>query len=377
MILLPLFFTTVMGFMIGGNRTSAPRKIPVWLVDEDGSAYSRLVADQLRSSSGLSLKEGSLDQAKSSVSKGASSAAVVLPSGLSEALSSGQTVEIRILSLSDISQLVAVEQAVRGAAARLASNAVAADYTVRALLEKGRAPAGDISVWQKAFDEADKTWEAGVPIAVKTEEALAGGQAPRGLTGMTQTSMGFTVAFVMFTLVLGAGSILEERKAGTWGRLLTTPTSKASILGGKLLGAYMTGVAQVLVLVLFGRFVLGVDWGRSVLGATLVLAAFLFAVTGLGLFMAGLVRTSAQLQAAAPIVITSTSMLGGAYWPLEIVSKPMQAAALLTPQGWAMEGLTALIARGADLTAVAAPVAVLIGFGILFFSLGLPRVRFE
>lgn len=377
MIILPLFFTTVMGFMIGGNRTSAPRRMAVWLVVEDASAYSRVVADELRSSPGLSVKEGSLDEAKSSVSRGFSTAVVVLPSGFSEALSSGQTAEIRILSLSDTNQLAAVEQAVRGAAARLASNAVAADYTVRALAEKGLVPAGDFTAWQQAFDQADKTWVAGEPITVRTEEVLAGGEKRRGLTGTTQTSMGFTVAFVMFTLVFGAGSILEERTVGTWGRLLTTPTSRASILGGKLLGTYITGVVQALLLVLFGKFALGVDWGRSVLGVTLVLAAFLFAVTGLGLFMASLVRSPAQLQAAAPIVIVSTSMLGGAYWPLEIVSKPMQVAALFTPQGWAMKGLTALIARGADLSTVVAPVAVLLGFGILFFGLGLPRVRFE
>lgn len=45
------------------------------------------------------------------------------------------------------------------------------------------------------------------------------------------------------------------------------------------------------------------------------------------LLIAGIVRTFQQQQAVSALVVTSTSMLGGLFWPIEIVSPLMQSVA--------------------------------------------------
>ena len=67
--------------------------------------------------------------------------------------------------------------------------------------------------------------------------------------------------------------------------------------------------------------------------------------------------------------------LGGLWWPLEVVGPFMRQVAYVVPTGWAMEGVNALLAFGADAWDVA-PFAL--GFLALFavtFPLAARRLR--
>ena len=88
---------------------------------------------------------------------------------------------------------------------------------------------------------------------------------------------------------------MQEREEGTLRRLVTMPMSKGTILFGKLLGVFVSGMIQMGILVLVSRFVMGVNWGNSWLGLLIVLLAFAFCITALGTLIAALVRTMQQL----------------------------------------------------------------------------------
>ena len=69
--------------------------------------------------------------------------------------------------------------------------------------------------------------------------------------------------------------------------------------------------------------------------------------------------------------------LGGAWWPIEIVPTWMQKIALMLPTGWAMRGFQDIIVRGLGLQEILLEAVVLIGFGLLFLSIGIWRFRYE
>ena len=56
--------------------------------------------------------------------------------------------------------------------------------------------------------------------------------------------------FLMYTVSYGGRSILAERAQGTLPRLMISPTQTAQVLGGKVLGIFFMGVAQVGILIL-------------------------------------------------------------------------------------------------------------------------------
>jgi len=185
------------------------------------------------------------------------------------------------------------------------------------------------------------------------------------------------VMFALFFVVAGAGAILQEREDGTLRRLMVTPLPRGAILAGKLLGVYITAIIQFSILVLVGQFAFGVDWGASPAALVLMILAFSFSITALGMLIAALVRSYAQIDAISTLIIIPLSGLGGAMWPLEIVPAFMQRIALYVPTGWAMRGFHDIITRGLGLDAVLQEAGMLVLFGIVFLAIGVWRFRYE
>ena len=376
-LVMPIGFTWIMGQFMGGGRSISeePVRLPVQYVDADRSDLSRRLVALLGEDGRLTLTEAA-DRATATeaVLAGKLAGAVIVPQGFAAAVrGGGPQIAVDVVAITGDARAAALRSAVAMVNVRLAANAGAAEAVVQGLKSAGRNPVD--ADWDKAFTAADALWQQAPPIAMRAETAT-GGQV-FDLTGNMHVSMGFLLAFLAFTVAFSAGSILEERQSGTWGRLLTTPTSRRSIVGGKLIGTLLLGLGQIVLMVVFGQLVMGVPWGRSPLGATLVLGGFLWATVGIGVMLAGFVKSSAQLGAVVPIVMSSTAMLGGCYWPLEIVPRPMQIVGYITPHAWAMQGLTDLMARHQPVSAVLVPVLVLFAFGAVGFGVGISRVRYE
>jgi ABC-2 type transport system permease protein len=189
--------------------------------------------------------------------------------------------------------------------------------------------------------------------------------------GASQSTIGYIIMFVMFTVILGTGEILEEKKFNTWERLKITPTSKISIYLGKNLGVFLRGVFQIIILILFGYFVLGVPWGNSIFATIIVLITFLLCITSLGIFIATLVKTNSQLGALTTIVIVPSTALSGCWWPLFIEPEPMQKLAVIFPQYWTLEALTNTVVGNLGIDSIKNSVFVLLGMTVIFFILAL------
>ena len=102
-----------------------------------------------------------------------------------------------------------------------------------------------------------------------TTRFVSGGAAEEEITiptGFEQSATGQIVTWVLITLLGTSVVFVNERLGGTLKRLMVSPTSKAVILGGKILGRLLMGLLQMAILVGFSAFVLGVNWGHSFWG---------------------------------------------------------------------------------------------------------------
>ncbi len=189
------------------------------------------------------------------------------------------------------------------------------------------------------------------------------------------TLLGFGLFFAAFTIMYGVNNILEERRLGIWDRVINSPTTRVSMYSGHLLFTYLLGFLQIAVIFAVFRFGFGVPLGENLLGALLVIAAYAFAITALGLLLAGIVGNAQQMNVVIPIVCVSSAMLGGAYWPLEIVSnRVMLAIADFVPLRHAMDALKGVAYQGYGVADVLAPVGLLMLFGAVFMGVGLRLV---
>jgi len=91
---------------------------------------------------------------------------------------------------------------------------------------------------------------------------------------------------------------------------------------------------------------LGVNWGNSPLSVLLIAISLHYLQLVLGTILSSVVKTSAQAGALTVLISIVTSMIGGAWWPIEIMPKYLQTIGKFTPQYWAINGFNKIILRG-------------------------------
>ena len=194
---------------------------------------------------------------------------------------------------------------------------------------------------------------------------------------------GFTVLFVFLTAQATARSIYDEKKVGSFRRLLAAPMSKASLLAGKMLPNFMTGLIQTAVIFAFGII------GMRLLGLTpmtlgdaplaVVIVAVLVALcsSAFGILIAAIARTENQIGGLSSVFLWVMGILGGCFIPLFILENFLGPLPKIVPHYWANRAFNDLLVRGLGLADVTTEMAALLAFTALFFVIGLWRFDFN
>ena len=368
MTVMALGFTAIFGISFDHFRPT------VLVVDEDKSGYSEALINELKDDKGLNFEAMDMKDAAAKVEEGKAIAALVIPKGFDEGIKSGDSASLGVLKIKDDILIFTMQEVVSGIVLKMAGGERIADITADFIYTLK--PEAGQAVKVSAYQSVMEAWEYKRPLEVIS--AVAGTGADSSYDNLKHSMIGFSLYFSMYTMVFGIGTILNDRQYKTWQRMLITPVSKASILGGNMVTAYFIGAIQIGILILGGKYLLGIDWGSSISGILTVAGSFVFAVTSMGLMLSGVVKTQTQLSAVTPVVLTSTSMLGGCMWPLDIVNnKVLLFLAELTPQKWAIQGMESIVSKGMGFEAAVYPAIVLMIMGVLFFAVGVKIMRFE
>jgi ABC-2 type transport system permease protein len=173
--------------------------------------------------------------------------------------------------------------------------------------------------------------------------------------------------FLMYTVTYGGRSLLAERSQGTLPRLLVSPTSNAQVLGGKVLGIFFTGVAQVGILVLASSIFFGVKWGDAA-GLMMLILAAVYGATGWGMLITALARTPGQVANTGTTLMLIFGILGGSFISLDQMPPFVQAISKITPNAWGLDGFTTL-ALGGTLANLIQPISALLVMGTVLFGI--------
>ncbi len=374
---MPLIFTFVLGSVLA--RGDEPERWHLAVVDQDGTRLSVALAERLQASRELELDQ-SLDQATAIARTEDDDlvAALVIPAGFGAAVEAGGETRLELVtSATQLRPAQSVEQAVSAAVSELTGVVQSAEIASSAASKLGLDASEGEDFYAEALDRAQAAWSGQLPVVVAVEAVTRLASANEIPSGMAQSSPGMLVTFALVFLLNGAGVIILERTQGTLRRLLVMPMRKGVILSGKLVGIFVAGLMQAAILILAGQFLFGVNWGQSPVALVLMVLATTFAITSMGMMIAGVARTFAQAAALSNILMYSIAAIGGAWWPIEITPSWMQQIARATPTFWAMQGYNDIITRGLGAVAVLPEVAILLGFGIAFLTMGIWRFRYE
>ena len=388
MLLAPFLLTIGMGFVTGrfSGGSSGLSDIPVVIVNLDNDQLGNALADVFSSEELADLMEPSEssdpEAARQLIDDDQAAAAVIIPEGFTRSIipSEETTFDESVIE----SEAVQIEVYVNPSRPTSAGvvKAIVDEFISR--VEEGRTSgmttilqlvASGLIAGENAATEAHtilQNMDETEPAAITLKSSQEGAEAVE-FDILAYMAPGMALLFLMYTVSYGGRSILAERSQGTLPRLLVSPTSAAQVLGGKVLGIFLTGVAQVGILILASSVFFGVKWGDA-LGVTVLILAAVFGATGWGMLITALARSQAQVGSIGSALMLIFGILGGSFINLDQMPSILRMISKITPNAWGLDGFTTL-ALGGALPSLVEPITALLIMGAVLFGIAVILFR--
>jgi len=339
LVVLPAAMTLLFGTVLSLDV----RRVPVAVLDRDGTAASRALVAALASQEFFALKghvstEAELDRA---LLAGEATVALELPDGLERALLAGERPAVRVV--------------VDGSNATSAQTALG--YAEGFLAAAGLRTSGEVVA---------PLLSTRLRVLFNPELASDRFLLP-GLMAMI---------LMVSATVATALSIVKERETGTMEQLLVSPLSAAEVVFGKAIPyCALSLLAAVLVMatawLAFGLVVRGSPLLLLVLAALFVLGA-----QGLGLVISS-VTTSQQVafQLATYATMLPSFVISGFIFPIRSMPEALQVLSAAVPARYFIAGLRGVVLKGVGLGVIWPQVAALALFAATMLGLAVWRLH--
>lgn len=167
--------------------------------------------------------------------------------------------------------------------------------------------------------------------------ALAGGNF--GVDYLQFMYPGIIAMNVMGVAFFSTVSTVWDREFGFLKEILVAPVSRTAIVLGKISGAVTIASFQGLILLILAPFI-GIKLGFLVIiKLYLVMLCLALAISGLGLLIASLMRTTESFGMVMQVLIFPLFFLSGAFFPLTSVPKWMSWLSKINPLTYGVDSM--------------------------------------
>jgi ABC-2 type transport system permease protein len=382
MLLAPFLLTIGMGFVTGrfSGSSSGLSDIPVVIVNLDEDQLGNALADLFFSEDLAALMEpansSDPESARRLIDEDQAAAAVIIPEGFTDSVIPADgtvfapgyvppaPVKIEVYANPSRPTSAGVVKAIVDEfVSRVEEGQTNGMTSIVQLMSNGLLNPQDAATEaRRLFENVDQSGSTAITLKTNQKGAEA---IEFDILAFMAPSM--ALLFLMYTVSFGGRSILEERSQGTLPRLLVSPTSNAQVLGGKVLGIFLTGVAQVGILILASSVFFGVKWGDP-LGLVLLILGAVFGASGWGMLITALARSPGQVASIGSALMLIFGILGGSFIQLENMHPFVQTLSRITPNAWGLDGFTTL-ALGGTLSNLVEPLTALLIMGTALFGI--------
>jgi ABC-type multidrug transport system permease subunit len=373
---IPLVLVTVITLVFSGGQASPQGRLLV--ADEDGTFLSQALTGAFNRqplAKMIVIETTSREQGRLRMDRGDASALLIIPKGFQEAFFQSRPVQLQLVTNPS-------QQILPNMIEETLSIVVDGGFYIQRLvpvplrsLATGQAPSDETvalaSVAFKRFGQSLTKYVnpplIGLELHVTAEKAENQNVAAFFLPAM----------LFMGLLFIGNAHALDIWKEQLWGtlrRLASTPASLGALVGGRLIS---------LALILFGVALVGVGgmrWFAHVPVASVPLATLWLVLSGTAFYLFLLtIAVHASGQRAADVigylVVFPLALLGGSFFPFEMMPDWMASIGRFTPNGWAVTQFKAFVAGSAHTTDFLIGAACMAAVGSLLFLLTLRRIR--
>ncbi len=349
----PIIMILLFGYGMGGEMTD----LPIVVVSQSHGDLTDLTLDTIKSTETYHVVEvmDSLSDAKHRVDTGEVKAAIILPSDYDDDSSQQKGVTLYLDSSDQMASQI-LESSTQGIFYRL-SNMVAASQTSVSTQDANITPSLGHSL--NNFKDDISLHINRIYGNIKYIDFLV-----PAILGMT----------IMMSCMMGMGStIAGERETGELARLFMTPTSVATVIGGKIAAKLLIELVRALILIFMAVLLFNVSIKGGFLQTFIVLVIGALCFVGFGIMLSA--RTSTQEDYAQISLPFSMPMMfvSGVFYPIETMPWILQKLAYIFPLTYLNDAMRGIMLKGQTLGDVWVDLVVLLGFTLLFFIIGVKR----
>jgi ABC-2 type transport system permease protein len=146
------------------------------------------------------------------------------------------------------------------------------------------------------------------------------------------------------------------------------PGNRFQALAAKVSVYMMVGLLQCLIMLQFGKQILpmfGVPalvFGPEKLALALMALATILAATGYSVLVGSIARTHDQAAVFGVVSVILLAAIGGIWVPVFMMPNLMQAASIISPLNWSLDGFYNILLRGGGLREIAGNFTALMAF---------------
>ncbi|MBZ4646456.1 MAG: hypothetical protein JG777_1945 [Clostridia bacterium] len=358
------------------NRAAKDLRIPIAIVDNDHSEYSRLVVERIFQKPSVKVQTGDMQDVIRKVSTGKYEAAYIIKKGFMERILD-EDIEGLIEMVKSPSSISAeiIGEIISSEVIRLSSNVTAANYVVSEY-KKMKVISGKEAqqkTWEEAWKYTDAQWEPKPLMTIEYKEmqqgTLKSGSGNKGLFHTLDVIYGMIISYLMFNMLVGGSWVITEKNDGIIKRIYSSPMKLSTYIMGNIFAvAIINFIGVSLMIYLLERFFSMQSIGLN--QVYMLLIAYLLCLSSISLFLATILKSISQLQVVTPVTTLITSFFGGSFINLSEISQRFKQISMITPQHWFMEGLRKTYISGTGWGAGQQMLILLEGF-ILFFFLSI------
>ncbi len=353
----PLVLVVVIGSSFGGGPEAK-----VAIAGSD-SVLRTAIVEQLTGAEAAEVSFAEEAAIRERVGRGRTDVGLLISPDAVSAFEAGEDVDLQILVGANANAQIA-SQAVTGAV----SAANARRDQVAALSGEGR----DERSINTALDTAEQrltpaTLRVDSVDEIEAEFAGLAGQFDQGAASQL-------LLFVFIASLTGASTLIQARRYGVVGRVLSAPVTTAQTIAGQAVGRWSIAAFQGIYIMVATTVIFGVEWGSWPL-AFVVLGVFSTVAAGAAMVLGSLIDNEGAAAGMGIGLGLVLGALGGCMFPLELFGDSMRTAAHITPHAWAYDAMAQVQRRDASLLDIAPELGVLLAMSLVLLALGAWALR--
>lgn len=157
----------------------------------------------------------------------------------------------------------------------------------------------------------------------------------------TVSALGYMAVGMMFLMTFASMLLLEDKKSGVFDRITTTQFPRWAYYVQHLLSYFVVALIQICVEILvlpnMADVSFGMNWMETV-QVGLVCCAFACVCIAIGITVSRFAKTNLMAGGVISMVNIPMLMIGGCFWPKEIMPEFMQTLSNFMPTAWFLSG---------------------------------------